>query len=114
MSRVGSGRVVDAGLQNERTALAWFRTGLSFTGAGALLLHSSGGLTRPLPGVLGALTLAAGGAAVLAAERRYRTTDAAVRGGRPAAPPAWLVAGTAGLTMVLSLALLVADLVGVA
>lgn len=98
------------GLPNERTALAWLRTGLSFAAMGALLLHASDGLTRPAQGLLGAVALAVGGAGVLTARQRYRDADAAVlRGGR-VAPHAWLLRAMAALTVTLSVILLVAAL----
>lgn len=108
----GQGRVADSGLQSERTALAWFRTALAFAAIGGLLLHVSHALTSPVPGVLGAVALAAGGAGVLSAGPRYRSTDLAVRAGRPAAPPEALVAGTAALAVMLPLVLLAALLAG--
>ena len=102
------GRVADSGLQNERTALAWFRTGLSFAGAGALLLHASAAKTQPVPGLLGAAALAAGGVGVLVAGSRYRCAEAAVRGGRPAVAPSVLIATTAVITLMIPLGLLFA------
>lgn len=47
----------DRGRQPERTFLSWQRTGLSFAGLGALLLHA--GPSRPLSLAGGALSLAA-------------------------------------------------------
>jgi uncharacterized membrane protein YidH (DUF202 family) len=67
------------GLAEERTYLAWQRTGLSFAAVGALLLHLAVRIHHPaayLPGVLG-LTL---GAVVLASGLfRYRNAAAAPR-----------------------------------
>ena len=75
---------------------------------GALLLHSSELLRRPVPGVLGAFALATGGAGVLTAGLRYAhaDADAAIQQGRSAGPHPRLVAVTAGLTLLLPLALL--------
>lgn len=44
----------DAGLQSERTAMAWQRTALGVAGVSALLLHQSGGrLGAAWPGLTG-------------------------------------------------------------
>lgn len=82
-------RVHDAGLQSERTALAWHRSGLAFAGAGALLLHT-GDLSHPareLPGVVG---LAVAAAIMAAAHLRYRKTLIALRAGRSPSASLWL------------------------
>ncbi|GAA2142577.1 hypothetical protein GCM10009844_13890 [Nocardioides koreensis] len=51
-----SGQSRDAGLQAERTAMAWQRTALGVGGVSALLLHQTGGrLLGALPGLLGLL-----------------------------------------------------------
>lgn len=112
MKDVRHAQVPDVGLQNERTSLAWFRTGLSFAAVGALLLHSSELLRHPVPGLLGAIALATGGAGVMVSGRRYAHADAAIRQRRPAGPHPRLMAATAGLTLLLPLALLLAHLGG--
>jgi uncharacterized membrane protein YidH (DUF202 family) len=73
-------RVADAGLQSERTYLAWQRTGLSFAGVGALLVHVAGGVHHPLAAVPGILGLAVGAAVLLGGFVRYRSAVAAARG----------------------------------
>lgn len=80
-------RVLDAGLQAERTAMAWQRTGLAMTVLGALLWHAGGkGPGSLLPGVL---ALVAALWLLAAAPRRYRSTVRRVRAGRsPVAPGA--------------------------
>ena len=103
-------RFADAGLQNERTSLAWFRTSLSFAGVGALLLRSSAGLARPVPAVLGSLALAVSGATLLISTARYSSVDAQIRRQRPAPPPKWLLLATALTAVTLPVALLVAQL----
>jgi putative membrane protein len=51
-----SGQSRDAGLQAERTAMAWQRTALGVGGVSALLLHETGGrLLAALPGLVGLL-----------------------------------------------------------
>lgn len=97
-----------SGLQTERTAPAWFRTSLSFACVGALLLHTSAALSRPVPGALGALALTAGGSGVLTTGARYRRTNAAIRGGRPAGPSPMLLATTATVAATFPLVQLVA------
>ena len=44
----------DAGLQSERTAMAWQRTALTMAGVSALTLrHAEGDVLRSLPGLVG-------------------------------------------------------------
>jgi uncharacterized membrane protein YidH (DUF202 family) len=65
----GHGEDPQRGLQRERTALAWDRTGLSFLVASALLLRVAGStptVLRHLPGALGILL---GSALLLGAAR---------------------------------------------
>lgn len=86
------GEVADAGLQSERTYLAWQRTGLAFAASGALLVHVAGGLRHPLgvlPGLFGLLASAVIFAGALV---RYRSTVAAALGRGAAASPAALSA----------------------
>ena len=62
----------DAGLQSERTAMAWQRTALGVGGVSALLLHQTGGrLFAALPGLTG-LGLAT--ALLVLSEWRYERT----------------------------------------
>lgn len=100
--------VVDLGLQSERTYLAWTRTGLSFAGVGALIVHGGveGRTWLTAFGIFGLLV----GAVILARSQwRYRATVAAVRANRTPAQ-AWLVAALAianGILCVGGLALVI-------
>lgn len=92
-ARLPAGR----GLQVERTALAWYRTGLSLAGAGLLLLRLGGVGSRLhrgwLPAVPGLATLA---------------LAAVVLAGSPTGPrvraPGWLPPLVAGGTVLAALA----------
>jgi putative membrane protein len=79
-------RVIDVGLQAERTYLAWTRTGLTFVAIAVLLLRRAvlGNLWLLLFGVPAAVTAAL----ILArAQWRYRVTVTKVQKGRSAAAP---------------------------
>ncbi|MQA86485.1 MAG: DUF202 domain-containing protein [Streptosporangiales bacterium] len=71
----------DAGLQIERTRLAWGRTGLAFVAAGALLLHSGQNDDAPLVAASGLLLVASGVVAYLLGRRRHLELRTAVRSG---------------------------------
>lgn len=102
----------DPGLQPERTALAWQRTGL------ALATGALAGL-RILPSLLGpvAFAPAAGGlviaiAVVVLARRRYRRAhEHLTQGSGPGLPDGALPAATAFLTVLAGLGALVVTLV---
>jgi uncharacterized membrane protein YidH (DUF202 family) len=98
-------RVIDVGLQAERTYLAWTRTGLTFAATAVLLLRRAalGELWLLVFGVPAAVTAAL----ILArAQWRYRVTVASVQQGRSAAAPRLVVAiaAAAGLVAVGGLA----------
>ncbi len=80
-------RIADPGLQSERTYLAWQRTGLTFAGVGALLVHSATRLHSVLAYLPGAAGLAVAAVILLRALLRYRSIEAAARGRRDAASP---------------------------
>jgi hypothetical protein len=70
-----------AGLQPERTSLAWERTGLTFVAAGALLIRAVGAPYPDLHHVPGLIALVFGG--VVMAARARRTAGATGPGGSP-------------------------------
>jgi putative membrane protein len=66
-------RVWDAGLQPERTALSWRRTGLAMLGGSLLLARALAEVSVPLALTVGALGIATAVATLIALERRYRS-----------------------------------------
>ncbi len=69
----------DAGLQAERTAMAWQRTALGVGGVSALLLHQTGGrLVQSLPGMFG---LAMAIVLLVLSELRYERTVSRISSG---------------------------------
>ena len=71
-SREREGPHPDAGLQAERTAMAWQGTALGLAGIAALLLHETGGSpVSALPGIFG---LAMATALLVLSELRYEST----------------------------------------
>ncbi|MER7458769.1 DUF202 domain-containing protein [Micromonospora sp. NPDC126480] len=93
--------VIDAGLQSERTYLAWQRTALAFAGVGALLSYAavSHGRALAIPGGLGLLV---GALLFSQAQRRYRLTVATARSER--ALDRRMVAGVAAAATLLAVA----------
>ena len=85
----------DPGLQAERTALAWSRTGLAVFVNALLALRSGWADDQPAITVLGlVLLIAAAAAALCGAWRRKRLSS----GGKGLAPPALVIVGVAGIT----------------
>jgi uncharacterized membrane protein YidH (DUF202 family) len=72
-------RVVDEGLQGERTSLAWERTALAVA-ANAALLARAGGEGVPAARVIAFVVLGLAGAGFAVARSRYVRRDAALRG----------------------------------
>jgi len=88
-------RVIDVGLQAERTYLAWTRTGLTFAATAVLLLR------RAALGELWLLVFGVPAAVILArAQWRYRVTVAKVKQGRSAAAPRLVAAIAAACAVV--------------
>ena len=102
-------------LANERTALAWVRTGLSLVAGGVALTTLAS--IADLPWLIDVIALAAciaGGALAVSALFSWRRGERALRENRPLPAPAalpWLVAGVAVLAVVLAVYAVV-ELVG--
>ena len=98
----------DAGLQHERTALAWERTAISTMVAGALLGRWAAEDAAALFGVFGIMQVAFGGALLAWAGRHYEDLHGPLRSGvNPTHPQAVLVVGiatTMGIGAALALA----------
>lgn len=98
-------RVVDEGLQGERTSLAWERTALALA-ANAALLARAGGEGVPVARVVAFVVLGLAGVGFVVARSRYVRRDAALRG-RGRSPGHGLLLAVGMLTVTLSLAILV-------
>lgn len=73
------GRVVDLGMQSERTHLSWSRTALSLAAIGGLLFHAGQARVLPFGEVPGIFLVACAAVVYLLGHRRYRHVVAAVR-----------------------------------
>ncbi len=88
-------RVFDEGLQHERTALAWDRTGLAMIVAGAFLFRAWRASIPLLFVVAGGLMMAAGGMVLAVAYIRYgRLHGVLHRGGEVTNPGLVRLVGT--------------------
>ena len=100
--------VLDVGLQHERTALAWDRTGLSFLVVGTLTIRHTGMAPETLPAVVGYLAMAVGALLLAAGSRRYRRREVALRhGASPVRPRLVRLTGLAAIGISVSALLLV-------
>lgn len=91
----------DAGLQNERTTLAWLRSALAFAGAGMWVAKQSDPSWLALVVLAGTVVAATGMAAM--AERRHRARTIGLHEGRPVVSwpsVALTAAATSGLAVV--------------
>ncbi len=99
----------DAGLQAERTAMAWQRTALGVGGVSALLLHEAGGrFWAAVPGLLG---LGVTAALLVLTELRYEHTVHRVGVGRDpsAARLALVLSATVTTLAVLAIGLIIVE-----
>ncbi|WP_066039442.1 YidH family protein [Herbiconiux solani] len=103
---VGSDPDVRFSLANERTALAWVRTGLSLVAGGVALTTLSALADLPwLIEVIALVACLAGGALAASALFSWRRVERALRLDRPLPAPAalpWLVGGVVVLALVLA------------
>jgi uncharacterized membrane protein YidH (DUF202 family) len=73
--------VFDVGLQHERTALAWDRTGLGLIVVGAISIRVAGGSIGELLHLPGYLVMGLGAALLWFGARRYRHREGDLRSG---------------------------------
>lgn len=99
--------VLDAGLQAERTRLAWSRTALSMSVVAALLLHGAGAGSHAAALVPGLLVFLGAATCYLCGVRRYVYVRAAVLGHRTVAQ-AWVMRLVSALCVLPGALLLVA------
>ena len=93
----------DPGLQNERTALAWMRSGLALLGAALILARISAEL-QAIPSVaLSAVCVVLASQVVIGAAARYRRAAAALKTRQPL-PDGRLPAAIAAVTTLMGIA----------
>ncbi len=103
-------RIIDAGVQGERTFLAWQRTGLSMAGLGAAIVHFGGAATQHISTATGLFGIAAGALLIALATPRYHHSIEAARGERSAvAPGVPLLATVAAAALAVGALLLTID-----
>ena len=96
----------DPGLQNERTAFAWMRSGLSLLGAALVLARISAELQVMSGVALSAACVALASQVVVGAAARYRRAAAALRARQPL-PDGRLPATMAAVTTLMGIAVIV-------
>ncbi len=103
---VGSDPDVRFSLANERTALAWVRTGLSLVAGGVALTTLAALADLPwMIDLIALIACLAGGALAASALFSWRRMERALRLGKPLPAPAalpWLVGGVVVLALVLA------------
>ena len=82
--------VFDLGLQQERTALAWNRTGLSMIVCGSLLVRDHGDTAPIVFLMIGGATSVLGTWMLVAAGMRYKQMDKALRGNESVTSYRWV------------------------
>jgi putative membrane protein len=106
--------MLDAGLQPERTRLAWRRTVLALTVGGVLALRALPSVLGPWGVGLGIAGTVAGVLVAVAAARRQARVASALRVAEPLSPSGGLLAAVAALVALGALAALAAVLAIVA
>jgi uncharacterized membrane protein YidH (DUF202 family) len=81
--RSGPEQVYDQGLQQERTALAWDRTGLAMLGTAFVYARAVGPPYARLSQLPAAVGLVVGAGMLVLGARRYRDLHATLRADRP-------------------------------
>jgi putative membrane protein len=108
---VGEDPDVRFSMANERTALAWVRTGLAIIAGGvALITLASVIQVSPVFMIFAAIACLAGGAVAGSAIVSWRRAERAMRQGLPLPPPValpWLVGGVVVLAIALSVVAIV-------
>ncbi|HEY5664880.1 MAG TPA: DUF202 domain-containing protein [Ilumatobacter sp.] len=88
--------VFDAGLQHERTSLAWERTAIAWMVAGVLLARYAAATAHWVFAFVGMTQVAAGGVILLWAARHYENLHGRLRAGEsPVHPIAAMTTGVA-------------------
>jgi uncharacterized membrane protein YidH (DUF202 family) len=99
-------KVFDRSLQQERTALAWDRTGVAMIVAGALFVRAGTPPYHELRHAPGMIAMVFGAVLILLAYRRYDWLHARLHAGEPVVSPLLLI-GTGVVTVLFALAALV-------
>ena len=85
-------KVFDASLQQERTALAWDRTGVAMMVAGALFVRAGTPPYHELRHAPGLVAIVFGAGLIFLAYRRYDWLHARLRAGEPVTSPVMVLA----------------------
>jgi uncharacterized membrane protein YidH (DUF202 family) len=96
-------RIFDRAVQQERTALAWERTGVALMVGGALLLKHAIDTQASWAEVVGLLVVVSGAGTLLWSSHRYESLHGLLRSGSDVTRPA-ILGAVAWTTMVLSAA----------
>jgi uncharacterized membrane protein YidH (DUF202 family) len=99
-------KVFDRSLQQERTALAWDRTGVAMIVAGALFVRAGTPPYHELRHAPGLIAMVFGAVLILLAYRRYDWLHARLHAGEAVVSPLLLI-GTGVVTVLFALAALI-------